>query len=155
MVKLKELEKWLTSGEAAQILGRTKQGTINLVKSGRVRGVKTRAGWLYDPKSVEAFREENYGRVVKYEPGEPYDVYIGRANPSHGLKKSDWHNPFKEGRDGTREEVIAKFERYLLEQRPDLVEKLPELRGKVLACWCAPERCHGDVLLRLAWEVPS
>jgi len=55
MVKLKELEKWLTSGEAAQILGRTKQGTINLAKSGRVRGVKTRAGWLYDPKSIEEF----------------------------------------------------------------------------------------------------
>jgi hypothetical protein len=23
---------------------------------------------------------------------------------------------------------------------------LPELRGKVLACWCAPEPCRGDVL---------
>ncbi len=55
MVKLKELEAWLTSGEAATVLGRTKQGTINLVKKGQVRGVKTRAGWLYDPKSVEDF----------------------------------------------------------------------------------------------------
>jgi len=45
----------MTSGEAAEALGRTKQGTINLVKSGRVRGVKSRAGWLYDPDSVEAF----------------------------------------------------------------------------------------------------
>jgi hypothetical protein len=27
---------------------------------------------------------------------------------------------------------------------------LPELRGKDLACWCAPERCHGQVLLELA-----
>ena len=59
MVKLKELETWLTSGEAAARLGWTKQGTINLIKSGRVRGVKTRAGWLYDPKSIEAFAEEH------------------------------------------------------------------------------------------------
>ena len=58
MVKLKELEKWLTSGEVALYLGWSKQGTINLVKSGRVRGVKTRAGWLYDPKSVEEFAQK-------------------------------------------------------------------------------------------------
>ena len=58
MVRLKDLETWLTSGEAAAVLGRTKQGTINLIKSGRVRGVKTRAGWLYDPKSVEVFKDK-------------------------------------------------------------------------------------------------
>jgi hypothetical protein len=29
---------------------------------------------------------------------------------SRGIPQSRWHNPFKEGRDGTREEVIAKFE---------------------------------------------
>ena len=58
MVRLKELEMWLTTGEAAAAVGRTKQGTINLIKSGRVRGVKTRAGWLYDPKSVEEFKQK-------------------------------------------------------------------------------------------------
>jgi hypothetical protein len=26
---------------------------------------------------------------------------------------------------------------------------LPEFRGKDLVCWCAPEECHGDVLLEL------
>src|SRR4051794_26242749 len=30
------------------------------------------------------------------------------------------------------------------------LEALPELRGKDLVCWCAPENCHGDVLLDLA-----
>ena len=28
--------------------------------------------------------------------------------------------------------------------------QLPELKGKVLGCWCAPEGCHGDVLAELA-----
>ncbi len=86
--------------------------------------------------------------------GEPYDVYIGRAHSGRGrgpsFKQSIWHNPFKEGEDGTCEEVVAKYERYLLEGRDDLLERLPELKGKVLACWCAPEACHGDVLVRLA-----
>jgi hypothetical protein len=27
---------------------------------------------------------------------------------------------------------------------------LRELRGKDLVCWCAPDACHGDVLLVLA-----
>jgi hypothetical protein len=26
---------------------------------------------------------------------------------------------------------------------------LPELRGKVLGCWCAPAACHGDVLAEM------
>jgi transcriptional regulator with XRE-family HTH domain len=100
----------------------------------------------------EDLTEPPRGRVVNVKSGEPYDVYIGRAYPRKGLKQSTWHNPFKEGKDGTREEVIEKYERHLLEERPDLLERLSELKGKVLACWCAPELCHGDVLLRLAWE---
>lgn len=72
---------------------------------------------------------------------EPCDIYIGRP--------SRWGNPFKVGRDGAREEVIAKYRTYVL-SRPDLVAVLPDLRGKVLGCWCAPEPCHGDVLAELA-----
>ena len=95
------------------------------------------------------------GRVVHVSK-EPYDVYIGRAHGGRGrepsFRRSAWHNPFKIGKDGTREEVIERYERYLLEERPDLVERLPELKGKDLGCWCAPESCHGDVLVRLAEE---
>ncbi len=58
-----------------------------------------------------------------------YDVYIGRP--------SKWGNPFQIGRDGTRAEVIARYE-------------LGQLEGKTLGCWSAPNACHGDVLARLA-----
>jgi hypothetical protein len=78
---------------------------------------------------------------------EPHDVYIGR--PCRGRPGSVWANPFKVGRDGTRAEVIAKYRAMLL-GRPDLLARLPELRGKVLGCWCKPEACHGDVLAELA-----
>jgi hypothetical protein len=82
---------------------------------------------------------------------EPDDVYIGHAMPwrPYRLRRSKWANPFKIGRDGTRDEVIAKFRAYLL-GRPDLLATLPELRGKTLVCWCKPEACHGDVLAELA-----
>ena len=33
-----------------------------------------------------------------------------------------------------------------LDHSPALKLRLPELRGKVLGCWCHPEPCHGDVL---------
>jgi hypothetical protein len=88
--------------------------------------------------------------------GLPFDVYIGRAMTRGGwrLKGSKWANPFKidtprQKRDGTREEVIAKYRTYLLES-PELMAALPEVRGKVLGCWCLPLPCHGQVLAELA-----
>lgn len=72
---------------------------------------------------------------------EPHDVYIGRP--------SKWGNPFVVGRDGTREEVVEKYRAWIVTQ-PHLMRALPELRGKRLACYCAPLSCHGDVLAELA-----
>ena len=69
-------------------------------------------------------------------------VYIGRPTV--------WGNPFLVGpRDGTRKQVIQKYREWVLDN-PDLIKRLPELRGKDLVCWCAPLACHGDVLLKLA-----
>jgi Domain of unknown function (DUF4326) len=86
----------------------------------------------------------------------PFDVYIGRQRGpamwrgGYHLPRSDWANPFKVGKDGSREVVVEKYKRYLLTERPDLVARLPELKGKALGCWCAPDLCHGHVLARLA-----
>lgn len=79
-------------------------------------------------------------RVVHCEKDD-FDVYIGRP--------SKWGNPFTIGRDGTRAEVIAKYEQWLATNEA-LKAALPELKGKTLACWCAPLACHGDVLLKAA-----
>ena len=72
----------------------------------------------------------------------PFDVYIGRP--------SKWGNPFVIGRDGNREQVIEKYRAYVLANPPLLAAVKPELKGKVLGCWCAPQSCHGDVLAELA-----
>ena len=76
----------------------------------------------------------------------PDAAYIGRQMRFLRLPRSKWANAFKIGRDGTRTEVITKYRNHLL-SRPELIAALPELRGKDLACWCAPEPCHGEVLL--------
>lgn len=71
-------------------------------------------------------------------------VYIGRPSP--------WGNPFIIGKDGTREEVIEKYREYLI-SNTELVERAKrELSGKNLVCFCAPNACHGEILLRLVNE---
>jgi hypothetical protein len=74
-------------------------------------------------------------------PGE----YIGRPSPLG--------NPFVLGRDGTREEVIAKYKAWfeescdacMLNEFENLVVKARQ--GDLnLVCWCAPQSCHGNVL---------
>lgn len=73
---------------------------------------------------------------------DPYDVFIGRP--------SRFGNPFHLGIDGSRREVIERFENYLY-TRPDLIQTIrKELRGKVLGCFCDPLLCHGDLLARIA-----
>jgi len=74
-----------------------------------------------------------------------FDVYIGRP--------SKWGNPFVIGKNGDRDTVIAKYRKYILSQ-PSLMAALPELKGKVLGCWCHPKACHGDVLAELANALP-
>ena len=79
-------------------------------------------------------------------------VYIGRrarGGPTGWLEASPWANPFSIGVHGDRDEVVARFERWI-GGVPHLMERLPELKDKTLVCWCAPARCHGDVLARLA-----
>jgi hypothetical protein len=79
---------------------------------------------------------------------EIYDVYIGRP--------SKWGNPFSH-KDGTkaqfkvssREEAVSKYREFLT-TNPSLLKDLPELKGKILGCWCSPKACHGDVLIELA-----
>lgn len=70
----------------------------------------------------------------------PGAVYCGRPSP--------FGNPFMIGRDGSRTDVIAKYEAWLTRQ-PALLARLPSLKGHDLVCWCAPLPCHCDILLRL------
>lgn len=77
---------------------------------------------------------------MKLNPPPPY-VYVGRP--------SCWGNPYSTPDNGTRSEVLAKYETWI-KGRKDLMARLPELKGKNLACWCSPLPCHADILIKLA-----
>ena len=67
-------------------------------------------------------------------------IYVGRP--------SKFGTPYEIGRDGSREEVIQKYEAWLLSADNGLrIDDLRSLRGKDLVCWCAPLACHAEVLL--------
>lgn len=81
-----------------------------------------------------------------------FDVYGGRQvtirRPAGSivLRRSPWANPFRLGVDGSREQVIAMFRAHFL-TRTDLMRRArAELAGKRIACWCAPDPCHLDVV---------
>ena len=107
-----------------------------------------------DYRNTKSFFEEivNLKRrpSKKLEKGE---VYIGRQMYMGGwkLKASKWANPYKIKEGDEREAVLEKYEEYIRSDA-ELMKDLKELKGKKLACWCHPEKCHGDMLLKLLNE---
>jgi hypothetical protein len=85
-----------------------------------------------------------------YDRNKPADaVYCGRPSP--------WGNPWShlsgtlaKYKVATREIAIAKYRQFLIDN-PDFRARVrAELRGKDLACFCAPLPCHCDTLLKVA-----
>ena len=58
MPTIRELEKWLTTSQAASKLGKTRQGVTWMVENRKLRAAKTQLGWLIDPKDVERVARE-------------------------------------------------------------------------------------------------
>lgn len=96
---------------------------------------------------------------------EPHDVYIGRPGP--------WGNPYSHDPEAvakgraeylveSREQAIELYRQWYefrlftaLDVPPGhedefLDERIADLHGLTLGCWCAPRACHGDVLAVLA-----
>jgi hypothetical protein len=74
---------------------------------------------------------------------ESYTVYIGRP--------SVFGNPYVIGTDGTRQQVIDLFETYARENLTHEIKQLKE--DDVLGCWCKPQPCHGDIIIKLWREI--
>jgi hypothetical protein len=69
-------------------------------------------------------------------------------------RSSDWGNPFEMPDDGDRDTVCDSYEIFF-PRKFSLHNRIDELRGKVLGCWCYPQRCHGDYLAAKTEEVSS
>ena len=78
--------------------------------------------------------------------------YIGR--PGRGKKGSALANPFVLGKDGNRDTCCEKYRRWLWQQinagNRAVLDELNVLRDTRpdLVCFCAPQKCHGDIIIR-------
>jgi hypothetical protein len=85
----------------------------------------------------------DYKKFVVHCKKTKYDIFVGRP--------SIWGNPYVIGKDGSREEVIAKYREYLMKDS-FLLSRIKELKGKVLGCYCSPLPCHAEILAEIANE---
>jgi hypothetical protein len=65
-----------------------------------------------------------------------------------GLTFHQYGNKFSVKKYG-RDQACDLYADYL-QTRPDLLAGVKELKGKALVCWCAPLRCHAELLAELA-----
>lgn len=68
---------------------------------------------------------------------------------------TDFGNPFVMHGEDQRDHVCDLFEQYAAWRLTVDPGWLLPLKGRNLACWCAPRRCHADTLLRLANQEPQ
>lgn len=80
---------------------------------------------------------------------DPNHIYIGRNMSFYvkGAIESKWKNPFSVKKYG-RDDCLKMYEKYILENKK-LLDDLHELENKTLGCWCKPDLCHGDILIKL------
>ncbi len=88
-----------------------------------------------------------------------------RGESTRVCRPTLYGNPWVLGPDGTRDEVCDRYEAWLREgrnfghpaateqRRQFILNSLFALRGKVLSCHCAPQRCHAEVLIALIEEL--
>lgn len=79
----------------------------------------------------------------------PDIVYLGRRNNRFGLQQHPLANPYMIGKDGDRDMVLFQYRCHLL-ANPELLDLARAQKGKTLVCWCAPERCHCDLVAQIA-----
>jgi hypothetical protein len=87
-------------------------------------------------------------------PEECAYIYVGRMHPRFKGYRGLW------GKAETVEEAVDCYRRWLAgdpefrhvfpERRAEILRRLPELRGKRLACWRHDGPCHAQVLAEMA-----
>lgn len=95
------------------------------------------------------------------DPGFPEGaIYIGRAHAGRGLSGSKFANPFplRDRNSSTeRQAVLEQYHGWIwgkIQANDITVTDLQALDGHSLACFCAPQPCHGQVLAKaVEWSM--
>lgn len=97
------------------------------------------------PEPVREILASTQARVANVSKREAFDVYVGRSG--RGRTNTGWGNPFRldANTERARAESVATYAAMLAENQT-LQDRLHELAGRTLGCWCSPKLCHAHVL---------
>ena len=82
---------------------------------------------------------------------EPFDVYIGRRHRELG--DGYYGNPFwlrPKSDEQERKDCLRMYREYFhkrIVEDAAFKQRIEDLRGKALGCFCKPKLCHGDVIV--------
>ncbi len=102
------------------------------------------AGWRMPPNTVSVARPTIFSNP--YRPGRLFNAEMAIS----------LHRSWLEAETAEELGYTDMFAEYLNTRRAEVMRRLPELRGKNLACWCPcpdpyeRDRCHRAVLMELA-----
>ena len=113
------------------------------------------AGAAWAKRGHERTGEDRSGMTLNLRDRAAFDA-VRDGSAVRIDRKTEWGNPFPLQRNAgaaERRDVIEQYREYLADSIDSGhvdIEKLARLDGKALACHCAPEPCHGDVLSQAA-----
>ena len=136
---------------APEVFEKVKAGKMTMQDANKaVRAIPTDP-WGVDEKErkekVEAGQavvanQQRDKNLIQWAEKKGLAVRIDRGTP--------FGNPYILDVDGNRETVCYHYEWDYLPYKPSILNKLKELKGKVLICHCYPKACHGDSLVNWA-----
>jgi hypothetical protein len=146
-----------TEDQVAADYGVTQRTVSKIVTREAVQEKRLSENWTAREKRLRAEMERGLAvvvnlrtdvRLIAWARDRGLFVKIDRHPEPPGAL--NWGNPFVIDDDGNRDEVCDLYEQYYFPHKRRLNECLSQLAGKALGCWCAPQRCHGDHLAKLA-----
>ena len=98
-------------------------------------------GWKMPPNTVSVARPGPFGNPFTVQDAMEFCISTAEAQSFVVRCFRDWLAGDRQNWMGNESDKAAAV----------IIARLPELRGKNLACWCPPgSPCHADVLLELA-----
>jgi hypothetical protein len=137
--------------EAPEAFEKVKAGKMTLQDAMKeVARKPTEPEWLPDELERKAKVEAGETVVANFQRDKHLIQWATRCGKMVPIDRtSKWGNPFILGQDGDRDRVCDCFEKHYAPNKDSFSEAEDELKGKVLACHCYPQRCHGDSLILL------
>lgn len=135
--------------KAPEVFEKMKSGRISMQDARKAVNAIPENPWLDDETSrrveveggsavvANAKRDKN---LIEWARTKGLAVDVGRG--------TKFGNPFVIGDDGSRDDVCDAYEKFYLPHKPSIQRDMSSLKGKVLVCWCYPERCHAESLIK-------